>query len=82
MQVQVEKDFRALCDMFESDGWKVLMSEVSNLERGITEGAVDNCPTSDQWQYTRGQLHQLRSLTGYETFVRLSFKEQEDDDSV
>jgi hypothetical protein len=72
-----ENDYNDYVSLFESDGWKLLIESISELERAITEGSVDNCPTNESWQYTRGQLHQLRSMLGYENFIKVSYENQD-----
>lgn len=74
-----DKDFRALTDMFESDGWKIYQDEHTELEEFATKGAVDNAPDGDTWQYLRGRLHGLRAVIGYENYVRVSYQQQLDD---
>lgn len=68
-----EKEYEALVDMFVTDGWKAFIKSAGELERAITEGVVDSADTNDKWQYCRGQLHQLRSILGYEAFVRTAW---------
>jgi len=74
-----QKDFDILIDMFASDGWKFYVQSAADLEEAITKGAVDGAATNDQWQYLRGQTHQLRSILGYETYVRGALAQLEED---
>jgi hypothetical protein len=73
-----EKDYNALVDMFASDGWKYFIESAEELERAITNGAADSAVTNEQWQYCRGQLHQLRSILGYADFVNHAWKDQQE----
>lgn len=77
-----EKDYEALVDMFASPGWKYFISGVTELEEALTRGAVDHATTNETWQYLRGQLGQLRSILGYENFVELAWKQQQEDANV
>ena len=78
-----EKDYDALVDMFATDGWKFFVSSLTELEEVITKSAVDNADSNDKWQYCRGQTHQLRSILGYENFVKIAWTEsQREDDDV
>lgn len=76
-----EKEYESLVDMFESDGWKLFISEIAESEEGLTRAAPDNCGTNEAWQYTRGRIHQLRSISGYETLIKVT-QEQVDVDPV
>lgn len=66
-----EKDFDAAMDMFASDGWKNFIEGVTDLESTLTQTAPDGALTNDQWQYARGQIHQLRSIIGYENYIKV-----------
>lgn len=72
-----QEQYEALCDMFNSEGWKLYQENVAHLENTIVQVAPDGAVTNDQWQYARGQIHQLRGTLGYENFIKLSFEEQE-----
>jgi hypothetical protein len=74
-----EKDFEALVDMFATPGWKLFAEGAANLESALTKGAVDGAPQNDQWQFLRGQVYQLRSIIGYERYIREMQKQQEED---
>ena len=69
-----EKEFEELNDMFHSEGWKLFINNIEELEDVITKSAVDNAVSNDQWQYCRGQTHQLRSILGYENFITVSWE--------
>lgn len=74
-----QEEFDALADMFGSKGWKHFIQTAVDLEDALTKGAVDSASTNEQWQYLRGQLHQLRSILGYENYIRQVWKQQEED---
>lgn len=78
-QEQVQKQFEALFEMFSSDGWKIFQEEVENQLKSFTESAPDVCSTNDLWQYTRGQIHKLRQIKGYQMFVEAQFEQFEDE---
>lgn len=71
--------YEKLVDMFASDGWKLFLEEAANLEDALTKGAVDAADSNDKWQYARGQIHQLRSILGYENFLTQLRKQEEED---
>lgn len=77
-----EKDYNSLVDMFESDGWKLYIADVELTEESATKGAVTSADTNDAWQFLRGWLMCARGVQGYETFVRLSYEEQEREDDA
>ena len=78
---EIEQAYESAVDMFATDGWKNFIEEVTNLESIVTNSAVDNALSNDQWQYCRGQVHQLRSIIGYEDFIKVS-REARNADSV
>ena len=70
-----EKDYEALCDMFTSEGWKLFMENITDLEQNVTQVAPDAADTNDKWQYARGKIHQLRNLMGFENFIKVSWEQ-------
>lgn len=80
-----ETEYNSLVDMFNSDGWKVFISQVEETEDAATKGAVNAAETNDSWQFLRGWISCARGTAAYETFVRLSYEEQlrqeEEDDA-
>jgi hypothetical protein len=72
-----EKDFDNLQDMFLTDGWKYLQTQLSEQEALFTKVAPDSAVTNDQWQYLRGKIHQLRVLLGYETTVNIVWDQEQ-----
>lgn len=76
---EISKEFEQLINMFAHPGWKVYVKSVEELERALTENAVDGADTNDKWQYCRGQTHQLRATLGYENFIRSAQKQHEED---
>jgi hypothetical protein len=77
-----EKEFEELSEMFQSDGWKSFTSNLTELEETIMKVAPDNAVTGDQWQYCRGQVHQLRRIIGYRDFIELSWENQQAETNV
>ncbi len=74
-----DKEFEALNDMFISEGWKLFTQQIEDLTKLLVDAAPDNAITNDQWQYRRGQVHQMRSVLGYEQYIRATQKQQEED---
>jgi len=80
--IRMEKDdYENLVDMFAHPGWRFFTEFLTELEDVITKSAVDNAISNDQWQYCRGQTHQLRSILGYENYVNLAWDESQREDS-
>jgi len=71
-QQRQEKETEALVDMFATEGWKIFMASITEIEELSTKSAPDNAATNDQWQYARGMIHQLRKIMNYETFINLA----------
>lgn len=71
-----QQEYETYLDLFASPGWKQFMKAVEEIEDAVTQSAVDRAATNDQWQYCRGQTHQLRSLLGYEDYIKLSWESQ------
>ena len=76
-----EEEYNALVDMFESDGWKVFTTTLSEVYEGTLQSAPSAAETGDQWQILRGQLSQIQSILGYENFIKLSYEAQQEDNN-
>ena len=76
-----EKDFEDLVEMFKTNGWKKFIQDAKDYEKMVQESSVDNAVTGDQWQYCRGQLHQLRSFIAYEHLTMTIHEQQEAEDA-
>ena len=76
-----EKEFEELVEMFKTKGWKRFIQDTKDYEKLIQESSVDNAVTNDQWQYCRGQLHQLRSFIGYEGYTVAIHEQLEAEDA-
>ena len=74
-----EKEYEALCDMFASEGWKFFIEGITNLEDTVTKIAPDAADTNDKWQYARGKINQLRTTMGYENYIQMAWKAQQDE---
>jgi len=72
-----QKEYEDLVNTFTSDGWKYFVKSVSELEDALTKGAPDGATTNEQWHYARGQIHQLRSIAGYENYIRASWDQMQ-----
>lgn len=82
MKMLEQRQYEDLVDMFASDGWKFFYKSAEDLEEALTKGAADSAVTNEQWQYLRGQLGQLRSILGYETFITSVWQQKLEDDKV
>lgn len=78
---------RAFDDMFQSNGWKYLIEEVSDELENVTQNIVHAAPNFEQICLYRGQLFQLNKLvTLEETLIMMvqmeaaEDKEEEDAD--
>ena len=81
MEREDEKRYEALFEMFKTEGWKHFMKDITEFEEAVSSSTVDNAVTNDQWQYARGQIHQLRSIIGFENYTR-TCEENHDADPV
>ncbi len=77
-----EKEFEALNDMFTSEGWIIFTQQIGDLTKLLVEAAPDSAVTNDQWQYRRGQVQQMRSVLGYEQYIREAQKQKEEEDAL
>ena len=77
-----EKELEDLISMFETDGWRIFIRTAKELEEETIRGAVDIAQTGDQWQYVRGQIHQLRSVIGYENLCRANYEQITEDNNA
>ena len=76
-----EKEFEDLVEMFKTKGWKRFIQDTKDYEKMVLGASVDNAVTNDQWQYCRGQLHQLRSFIAYENLTMTIHEQQEAEDA-
>ena len=76
-----DKEFEESEEMFATTGWKRFIQNTEDYEKMIKDSLVDNAVTNDQWQYARGQLHQLRSFIKYEDFTRTIHEQKEFDNA-
>jgi len=74
---EAEKHYEALVDMFSTDGWKVLMDELSNnaLQINSVEAAKDN----DDLHFRKGQLNILAFMLNMESTIDHYVKEGSND---
>ena len=80
MQQEQQEQMEQLLDLFEHDGWKLFIEEKSNLLDSLKENADNNCPTNDMWQYNRGIVATLRSITSYEASIKFVMEQEAQDD--
>jgi len=81
MEREDEKRYEALFEMFRTTGWEHFIKDITDFEEAVSSSTVDNAVTNDQWQYARGQIHQLRSIVGFESYTR-ACEENHDADTV
>ena len=79
MEKEDEKRYEALFEMFNTKGWEYYMKDITDFEDAVNSSTVDSAVTNDQWQYARGQIHQLRSILGFENFTRSCEENQRED---
>lgn len=72
-----EQEYEEDLDMFQSPAWKRLIERAATLDKSLTQGAVDSAVSNELWQYTRGQIHQLRALIGYETVTHSTWEQSQ-----
>lgn len=74
-----QKTYEMLEELFLSEGYKYLIANLVDLESTLVSTAPDSAISNDYWQYLRGKIHTLRSVIGYEDYVKMSWKAQEED---
>ena len=72
-----DKTFESLLDLFASEGWKFFITSNDELKDALINAAPEGAITNDQWQYARGEIKQLRSVSSFEAYIRAGFAEQE-----
>ena len=75
MSQMTQEQYDMLVDLFAHPGYKFIIEGLDELKGSLQEAAVDNATTNDQWQFLRGQMAQMRSFIGYETFIHHMWKE-------
>ena len=72
-----QERYEQLEDMFTHPGWEIFVGDVAELEEALVQNAPDSAATNDQWQYARGMIRQLRSIIGYEDYIKLAYNESQ-----
>ena len=80
MDKELEEYYNTYFDLFRSNGWKQLISELTN--NAVALNSVENVKDVDDMFYKKGQLNVLASLLNFETTIRTSFEEIEDAESI
>lgn len=75
------EEYESYVDLFASDGWKMFIDNVEEVVTVMKEGAVDNAPTNETWQFLRGQITQMNNILGFESYIKLSYEQGENDAS-
>lgn len=70
------KELEALLEMFQSEGWKVLVKELEKELQMCKDSAADTCTTSDSWQFARGYMTKLKQMAGYEMFIKAVYEQE------
>ena len=74
MDAELQKYYEDLLTMFQTDGWKHLISDYTESLQSLQENSDYDCKTNDEWQFRRGEMQQLRNLIGFESFIRMSYE--------
>jgi hypothetical protein len=74
---ETEKHYRALGDMFRTEGWKVLMEELKN--NALQINSVEVTKDNDDLNFRKGQLNILAFLLNMESTVEHYMNEGSND---
>lgn len=76
-----QQEYEALLEMFNSKGWEIYSKQWEDTLKQMIKMAPDYCITNDTWQYQRGAIDQIKRVTGYEHFTRVSLEQVENEDA-
>lgn len=78
MDIELQKYYEALLEMFSSEGWKYYVEDQEAALNSLRETANRDCVTSESWHERRGAINKLEQLINYETAVRATFENIEE----
>ena len=78
-EVELEKYYRSLEEMFRTDGWKNLLQDL----RGSAEqvNSVEACQDDKDLYFRKGQLVVMANLLNLEAQIETAKQQQDEDDS-
>lgn len=74
-----EEYYEKLIELFSTEGWKMFQTEAKERLTSLIDAAPDVCTTNETWQYQRGCIATLRTIVGYENFIRSTMEQAEND---
>jgi hypothetical protein len=72
-QQEALKEYEALLEMFDTEGWRIFQREAEDSLRVLTEQAPMDCITNEQWQLRRGEIQKLKQIAGFQQFTKESY---------
>jgi hypothetical protein len=78
-QTQEHDDY---LNMFATDGWKRLMTNLVEARAATLEAAPGNATTDQAWQYCRGLLAKMDEFIGLEPLVVSVYEQIQEDDKA
>lgn len=80
MTQEQEKEFNALFEMFDSDGWKLFHGEAKQQLALLKDNSWQTCGTGDLWLETRGMIKQLMAIVNYQAAIENQFDQMKKED--
>jgi hypothetical protein len=78
-EVELEKYYRSLEEMFRTDGWKNLLQDLQGSAN--TVNSVEACQDDKDLYFRKGQLVVMANLLNLEAQIETAKQQQEEDDS-
>ena len=78
MTPETEKYFRDLNDMFRSEGWKILLSDIQASAQGVN--SIESTRDEQDLFFRKGQLAVMNNILNLETQVSAAQEQAETDD--
>lgn len=81
MTREQEKEFNALFDTFNSDGWQIFQREAEAQLASLKENSWQTCETGELWLEMRGMIKQLITIVNYQSAIENQYDQlnREDD---
>jgi hypothetical protein len=70
MNQQDQQRQETLLDLFNHDGWDILMTELEESTQFLKDNAHLNCHTNDDWQKHKGYLSANEGLLSFEGMTK------------
>lgn len=74
---ELEKFYRAFEEMFRTDGWKNLMSDLS--QNAVQVNSIEACKDVKDLSFRKGQLSMIANLLNLETQIETAKQQAEEE---